>query len=146
MLTQTLINDMKAAMKKRDKVALNAIRMLRAAIKDYEIAQGKDADDQAVISLISKQAKKHKEAIIQFSEAGRDELAQKEEQELKTLEVYLPKQLSSEEIQSMVTQVVSEISAQGMKDMGNVMQKIRPMVVGKADMSLLSDIVKKALQ
>lgn len=146
MLTQTITNDMKAAMKRRDKVALNAIRMLRAAIKDYEIEHKTEADDQAVIMLISKQAKKHKEAILQFSEAGRDELVQKEKQELEVLAIYLPQQLSNEEIQGLVTQVISEINAQGMRDMGNVMQKIRPLVAGKADMSVLSHMVKEALQ
>jgi len=146
MLTQTIVNDMKQAMKSRNKVALNAIRMLRAAIKDYEIQERKEADDQAVIQLVTKLAKKHKEAIQQFSDAGRDELAEKERQELKTLEVYLPQQLAIEEVQQLIETAITESDAKGIRDMGKVMQQLRAKVAGKTDMSALSAMVKKALQ
>jgi len=146
MLTEVIISDMKQAMKKRDKIALNAIRMLRAAIKEYEIQEGTAADDQAVIQLVTKQAKKHKEAIQQFSDAGRDELAEKEKLELQTLEAYLPLQLTSDEVSALIQKSITDSGAKSMRDMGKVMKLLRPEVAGKTDMSVLSAKVKESLQ
>ncbi len=145
MLTQKITGDMKAAMKEKNKVALGVIRMLRAAIKDKEIELGKALEDADVIAIVSKCIKQRKDAATQYRDAGRPELAEKEEAEIKTLEAYLPEQMNDAEIQQLVADAVAEAGATSMKDMGKVMSIVRPKAQGKADMGKVSAAVKAAL-
>ena len=146
MLTQQITDDMKAAMKAKDTVALGAIRMLRAAIKDKEIELGKTAEEADVIAVISKLIKQRKDSASQYIDAGRPELAEKEEAEIKVLEVYMPEQMSDDEITAMVAEAVASTGASSMKDMGAVMAIVREKATGSADMGKVSAAVKAALQ
>ena len=147
MLIQRITDDMKAAMKAKDKIALGAIRMLRAAIKDKEIElKDKDIEETDIIGVISKLIKQRKDSATQFIDADRPELAEKENAEIKVLEVYMPEQMSDDEIAKLVADAVAEAGATSMKDMGKVMGIVRPKAAGNADMGKVSAAVKSALQ
>ena len=146
MLTQQITDDMKTAMKAKDSLALGAIRMLRSAIKDKEIELGRAAEDTDVIAVISKLIKQRKDSATQYTDANRPELAEKENAEIKVLEVYMPEQMSDAEIQAMVEAAIAEAGASSMKDMGSVMGIVRPKAQGNADMGKVSAAVKAALQ
>jgi len=145
MLIQQITDDMKTAMKAKDKVALGVIRMLRAAIKDKEIELGKALDNTEILAVITKLIKQRKDSATQYRDAGRPELAEKEEAEIKVLEVYLPEQMNDAEIQQLVANAIAEAGATSMKDMGKVMGIVRPKAQGKADMGKVSAEVKAAL-
>jgi len=146
MLTQQITNDMKTAMKAKDKLALGVIRMLRAAIKDKEIELGKTLEDTDTIAVISKLIKQRKDSATQYIDAGRPELAATENAEIKVLEIYMPEQMNDDEIQALVAAAVAETGATSMKDMGGVMGIVRDKAAGKADMGKVSAAVKAALQ
>ena len=146
MLTQQITDDMKTAMKAKDSLALGTIRMLRAAIKDKEIELGKDLEDTDVIAVISKMMKQRKDAANQYMDAERPELADKENAEIKVLEVYMPEQMSDDDIHALVAAAITETGATSMKDMGGVMGIVRAKAAGKADMGKVSAAVKAALQ
>ena len=146
MLIQQITDDMKTAMKAKNKVALGVIRMLRAAIKDKEIELGKALENTETLAVIGKLIKQRKDSATQYLEADRPELAEKEEAEIKVLEIYLPEQMNDAEIKQLVVDAVAEAGATSMKDMGKVMGIVRPKAQGKADMSKVSTEVKAALQ
>jgi len=146
MLTQQITDDMKTAMRAKDKLALGVIRMLRAAIKDKEIALGKALEDTDTIAVISKLIKQRKDSATQYMDADRPELAATENAEIKVLEVYMPEQMNDDEIQALVAAAVAETGATSMKDMGGVMGIVRGKAAGKADMGKVSAAVKAALQ
>ena len=146
MLTQQITDDMKTAMKAKDKLALGVIRMLRAAIKDKEIELGKTLEDTDTIAVISKLIKQRKDSATQYMDADRPELATTENAEIKVLEVYMPEQMDDDEIQALVAAAVAETGATSMKDMGGVMAIVRGKAAGKADMGKVSAAVKAALQ
>ena len=146
MLQQQITNDMKAAMKEGDKVKLGAIRMLRSAMKDKEIELGKPLGEEDVVSVVAKLIKQRKDSATQYSEAGREELAAKELEEIKVFEVYMPEQLSEEEVAKAVAEAIAATGAASMKDMGKVMGVIRPKLQGKADMGAVSALIKQQLQ
>jgi uncharacterized protein YqeY len=136
---------MQAAMKARDSLRLSAVRMARAAIKNREIDSRVEIDDQGAIDVISSLAKQRRESIRMYREGNRLELAEKEEQELSVLLEFLPKQLSPDEIDSLINQVITETGAQGAKDMGKVMKAVAPLTAGKADGKSVSEAVRKLL-
>ena len=144
-LKDQLNNAMKAAMKARDDLRLSAVRMVRSAIKNLEIDQKKELDDQGVISVISTLVKQRRESIRMYQEGNRPELAEKEEAELNILLDFLPTQMSLEEIEELVSRIISETGAQGPKDMGRVMKAVTPLTAGKADGKAVSDIVRDRL-
>jgi uncharacterized protein YqeY len=146
MLQQQITDDMKQAMKDGDKLKLGVIRMFRAALKDKEIELGKTLSEEDVVAVAVKMIKQRKDAANQYSEAGREDLAEKELEEAKVFEVYMPEQLSEEDVAKAVSQAISESSAESMKDMGKVMGIIRLKLQGKADMGLVSALIKKQLQ
>ncbi|MDX8404426.1 MAG: GatB/YqeY domain-containing protein [Mariprofundaceae bacterium] len=143
---QQITDEMKQAMKARDKLKLSAIRMLRAALKDKEIELGNALSEEDVIAVVGKMIKQRKDAASQYNEAGRDDLAAKEMEENRVFEAYMPEQLSEEEVAKVVSQAISESDAASMRDMGKVMGIIRPKLQGKADMGIVSALVKQQLQ
>ncbi|MDD2273335.1 MAG: GatB/YqeY domain-containing protein [Desulfuromonadaceae bacterium] len=146
MTLKTQLNDaMKAAMKARDDLRLSAVRMVRAAIKNREIETRAELDDQAVTDVISTMAKQRRESIRMYREGNRLELAEKEELELSVLLEFLPTQLSTEEIDTLVSQVILDIEASGAKDMGRVMKAVTPLTAGKADGKVVSNAVRRLL-
>ncbi|GAC1467867.1 MAG: GatB/YqeY domain-containing protein [Desulfuromonadaceae bacterium] len=144
-LKEQLNDAMKAAMKARDTLRLSAVRMVRAAIKNREIDARTELDDQAVTDVISTLAKQRRESIRMYREGNRLELAEKEELELAVLLEFLPSQLNLDEIDTLVRQVILEIEAHGVKDMGRVMKTVTPLTAGKADGKVVSDAVRRLL-
>jgi len=144
-LKEQLTNAMKTAMKARDNLRLSAVRMVLSALKNREIDQRKELDDQGVIEVISTLVKQRRESIRLYQEGKRPELAEKEEAELNILLTFLPEQMTPDEIDQLVTMVIQEIGAQGVKDMGRVMKAVTPLTAGKADGKAVSDAVRSRL-
>ncbi len=147
MLTQQIIDDMKTAMRAKDSLALGVIRMLRAAIKNKEIELNTpNIDDDIVLGVIGKLIKQRKDSVTQYMAAERADLAEKEQAEITVLEVYLPQQMSDQQISQLVADAVAQSGATSMKEMGQVMAIVRPQAQGFADMGKVSAQVKAALQ
>lgn len=144
-LKERINADMKTAMRAKDKARLGTIRLLQAAIKQREVDERIELDDAQVLAVLDKMVKQRRDSIEQFRQAGRDELAEKEEYELGVLQEYLPAALSDEELDALVDEAVAESGAQSIKDMGNVMGVLRPKVQGRADMGAVSAKVKARL-
>ena len=144
-IKDTLTNDMKEAMKAKEKDRLAVIRMVRGAIKQIEIDSKKELDDEAVIGVISKDVKMRKDSVEEFKKGGREDLVAKTEAEIAVLMPYLPQQLSEDEIRSLVQAAVEQVGASSPKDMGKVMGVLMPKVKGRADGKLVNTIVKEAL-
>lgn len=146
-LKETLMNDMKAAMKAKDegKQQLAVIRMVRAAIRQTEIDGQKELDDDAIISLISKEVKMRRDSIEEFKKGGREDLVAQNEAEIAILMPYLPQQLSEEELRKIIAEVVVTVGATSRKDMGKVMGALMPKIKGKADGKLVNTIVSELL-
>lgn len=138
-------NDVKDAMRAKDRARLTTLRMLQAAIKQREVDERIELDDAAVLAIIEKQIKQRREAAQQYSDAGRDELAQAEQAEIAIFEPYLPEQLSEAEIDAAIAQAIEASGASGMADMGKVMGQLKPQLQGKADMGQVSGRVKAQL-
>ena len=145
MLQEKLMNDLKAAMKGRDRLRQLVIQLARAGIKNAEIAQQKMLDDAGVLGVIAKEAKQRRESIAAFKKGNRPDLVAKEEAELAILLEYLPQQISREEIIAAARQVIKEVGAQGPGDKGKVMQKLMPQVKGKADGGDVNNVVTELL-
>ncbi len=144
-LKTQITDDMKSAMKAKDKETLGTIRMLTAAIKQIEVDERRELSDADVLSIVSKMIKQRKDAATQFAEADRQDLQQKELAEITIIEKYLPAQLSSAEVEDIVNTIIAETGAKGMQDMGKVMGLAKTKVAGQADMGQVSQIVKSAL-
>jgi uncharacterized protein len=143
---EKLMNDMKTAMREKDQVRLESIRFLQAAIKNREIEVRPNAitaDD--VLSVIKKMVKQRKESIEQYQSANRQDLVDKENAELKVIEGYLPAQMSKEQIEAIVVQVIAETKATSIKDMGTVMKAVIAKTAGAADNKLVSEAIKSKL-
>jgi uncharacterized protein len=146
MLEDRLKEDLKEAMKGGDKTAVSTIRMVISAIKNKKIELGiKEIDDPAVMSVIQKKAKQHKESIKQFTDAGREDLAKNEESELSVIVKYLPEPISESELCEIIDGIILEIEASSMKDMGKVMKLVTEKTEGRADGGTVSRIVKEKL-
>ena len=148
MLYEKLINDMKEAMKSKDKETLSTIRLLKSAIDLYKINNKMDrstVSDEVVIEIAAKQVKTHKESIIEFRNAGREDLAKKLEDEIKVIKNYLPEQLSEEEIEKVINDIFEKVKPTGRSDMGKIMKEVNILLKGKADMKTVSEIVMSKL-
>ena len=144
-LKQLITNDMKLAMKAKDKEALKAIRMILGEIKQKEIDERIELTDAQSVSIIQKMVKQRKDSIAQFSDAGRTDLVDIEEAELLIINNYMPKQLSKDEIEAAVNKAISETGADSMKDMGKLMGVLKGQLDGKADMGDVSKLIKAKL-
>ena len=144
-LKDQLNESMKTAMKARDDLRLSAVRMVRSMVKNREIDQKKELNDQEIIEVISTLVKQRRESIRMYREGNRPDLVEKEEAELEILLGFLPAQLSTAEIEALVDKIISETGAQGAKDMGRVMKALTPLTAGKADGKSVSDTVKQKL-
>jgi hypothetical protein len=144
-LREKINADIKDALKSGAKDKVSALRMLSAALKNKEIDKRRQLTDEEVIETIRALIKQRKDSIEQFTKGGRQDLADKETAEAVLLEVYLPQQLTREELEAMVREAVAQTGAQGARDMGKVMKALVPMAAGRADGKLLSELVKIAL-
>jgi uncharacterized protein YqeY len=137
--------DIKEAMRAKDTFKRDVLRNLSAAIKQIEVDERKELSDSDVEAILAKYAKQREDALNQFKEAGRDDLVAKEEKELEIVRSYLPKPLSDEELQEAVKNIISEVNATSMKDMGKIMGKIKASFGSRADGSKVNKIVKEIL-
>ena len=143
---KTRINDdVKTAMRSKDKQRLGTLRLLTAAIKQIEVDQRIELDDDNIVAIIEKMLKQRKDSIEQFEKAGRNELAEIEIKEVAILKEFMPEQLSDAEVETLIDEAIASTGAEAMKDMGAVMGILKPKLAGKADMGAVSGKIKAKL-
>ena len=140
-----LKDEMKNAMRAKDKLRLGVIRMALSAVKQAEIDHDTEATDENIIAVLTKMVKQRKESIKMFTDGGRDELAAKEAEEVSALEFFLPQPLTTAEISELIRNAINDSGAASMADMGKVMAVLKPLMQGKADMGAVSGQVRAAL-
>lgn len=144
-LKEQITEDMKNAMRAHDAAKLSTLRMLLAGIKQCEVDERIEPTDEVVTGVIGKLIKQRKDSVESYSKAGRQDLADKEQAEIEVLSVYLPKQMSEDEIKAVIAEAVAAAGVTGMAAMGKVMGAVKAKVAGKADMGKVSALVKAAL-
>ncbi len=144
MLKEQIDADLKAAMLAKDQLTLDTLRMLRARIKNEEIAKGKDFADEEIVAVIGSEVKKRKDSVTAYTEGNRPELAAKEQSEITVLQKYLPEQISEDEVRKIITETISGQTFQA-SDFGKAMALVMPKLKGRADGSLISKILKEKL-
>ena len=146
-LKEKLANGMKEAMKAREagKERLSVIRLVRGAIRQIEIDQRVELDDEGVLAVISKEVKQRRDSIEEFKKSGREDLVAQNEADIAILMEYLPAQLTEAEVKALVDEAVAAVGAKDPKDMGKVMKELMPKVKGKADGKLVNQLVKAAI-
>ena len=145
-LKQKLQEDLKSSMKNKDAIKKSVITLIRSSIKQYEVDNRVELQDDEIVDLIAKQLKQTRDSREEFAKAGRDDLVSKAEAEIEVLKEYLPQQLSEEELNEIVIATISEVGATSMKDMKQIMSSIMPKVKGRADGKLINELVRKNLQ
>jgi uncharacterized protein YqeY len=144
-LKSRLTEDMKAAMRSKDKPRLGVVRLVLAAIKQREVDERIELDDTQVLAVLDKMVKQRRDSVKQFSDAGRQELADQESYEISVLQEYLPAALDEAELEALIKDAISSTSAASMQDMGKVMGVLKPQVQGRADMGAVSQKIKQLL-
>lgn len=144
-LKSTLAEQMKAAMRAKDKIRLGTIRMIQAEIQRIEVDERTVLDDERILAVMDKMQKQRKDSITQYLAAERPELAEKEQQELEVIKTFLPQPLSETEIAQIIDDAIAASGASSMQDMGKVMALVKPQVQGRADMGSISGLVKQKL-
>jgi len=137
--------DFKSALKNKEVEKLSTLRLLKSAIKNYEIEQKNEVGDDDVIKIIQREIKQRKDSIESFSTSGRQGLADKEEKEMEILQKYMPEQLPDDELEKIIETAISEIGATSLVDMGKVMGKVMPQIAGRADGNHVSSKVREVL-
>lgn len=145
MLKERLLQDFKDAMKEKNELKKNTIMMIRAAILQIEKDTQKEVSENEIIEIISKELKKRKETLADIEKSGREDLINTVNEEIAVIKAYLPEELSREEIEKIVEETISEVGATTMKDMGKVMQAVKPKTAGRADNKVINDIVRAKL-
>lgn len=141
-----ILEDLKLAMKNQDKERLSVIRMVKGSIQMSELNKKHELTDEEVIEVISKEIKSRKDSINEFKKGGREDLVSKTQSEIDILSEYLPKQLTMEELNEVIDRVFEEVKPTSSKDMGKIMKELKPQVNGKADMGLVSKMVKEKIE
>ncbi len=144
-LKEQIDNALKEAIKNKDEVAKNALRGVITALKNKEKELKKELDEQDIIKVLSSQVKQRRDSIEQFRKGGREDLADKEEAEIKVLETFLPEAMSEEELLKLIEECIEETGAKTPKDMGKVMKLIMPKVAGRADGKKVNELVRAKL-
>ncbi|KEF38135.1 hypothetical protein M670_02553 [Schinkia azotoformans MEV2011] len=144
-LLERLTDDMKQAMRDKDKEKLSVIRMVKAALQNEAIKLGHDLSDEEELTVLNRELKQRKDSLLEFENAGRSDLADKLKAEIEILMIYMPEQLTEEEVEEIVKQTISETKASTKAEMGKVMGAIMPKVKGKADGTLVNRLVLKHL-
>jgi len=142
---QRIQEDMKAAMRAKDKQRLGVIRLMTAAIKQREVDERISLDDSQVIAALDKMLKQRRDSLAQYEQAGRQDLAEQEAFEIKVIQEYMPQPLSEAELTGLIETAITETGASTVKDLGKVMGFIKPKVQGRADMKVLSQTIKQRL-
>ena len=145
-LKDQLMEDLKSAMRDHDEIKKNTVTMIKAAILQVEKDKQITLDENQILEIISKEAKKRRESIEEFTNCGRQDLVEQTEKELETIKKYLPEALSAEELEQIVKDTIAEVGATCIKDMGKVMQAVKAKTTGRAYGKAINDIVKSLLQ
>ena len=146
MLKETLLEDLKSAMKEKDTVTKNTIQMARAAILQVEKDKQITLEDSDILTILAKEVKKRKDSLADYEKGGREDLVEQIKKEIQILEKYLPKPLSREELEKEIKEIVQEQNATSMKDMGKVMKVAKEKIGTRADGKEINEIVKSLLQ
>ena len=144
-LKEKLLSNMKEAMKSKDSVKLGTVRGVISAVKNQEIDLKKELSEEEIITIVSREVKKRKEAAVLYEKGNRPELKDKEIQEMKILQTYLPEQVSEKDLRRRIQEVIDETGAEGMKDFGKIMKTLVPEFKGKADNSLIKELANEYL-
>lgn len=145
MLKEKLMEDLKNAMKEKNEVRKSTITLIKAAILQVEKDTQKQLDDDAIIEIIAKEAKKRKDSLEDYQKSGREDLISQINSEIAVIKEYLPEELSVEELTKIIEETITELGATTMKDMGKVMQAVKAKTTGRADGKTINEIVKKLL-
>ncbi len=145
MLKEKLLEDLKNCMKEKNVVRKNVIQMVRAAILQVEKDKHITLEDEQIIDIIAKESKKRKDSLTDYEKSGREDLINEIKEEIAILAEYLPKQLSIEEVETIVKEVISEVGATSMKDMGKVMKSAKEKIGPASDGKTINEVVKKLL-
>jgi uncharacterized protein YqeY len=144
-LKARILEDVKNAMRARQREQLAALRLMTAAIKQKEVDERIELNDEQVLAVLDKMVKQRRESLEQYRQAGRDDLADKEQFELDLIQTYLPEPLSEQELAELIRTTIAEVGASNIRDMGSVMSALRGQVQGRADMKAVSQAVKAQL-
>ncbi len=145
MLKEKLLEDFKDAMKQKDELKKNTIMMVRAAILQIEKDTQKEVSEDQILDILSKEVKKRKDSLEDIMKSGREDLIKQVNDEIDIIKSYLPEELSPEELDKIIDEVIAEVQATSMKDMGKVMQAAKVKTAGRADNKVINEIVKKKL-
>ena len=145
MLKEKLLEDLKSAMKEKDEIKKNTVQMVRAAILQIEKDKAIEVSEEQIIEIIAKEVKKRKDAAIDFEKSGRQDLIEKNKQEIEILTTYLPKQLSKEEIETIVKDIIAKVNATSIKDMGKEMKAAKEKIGAGSDGKTINEVVKSLL-
>tara|TARA_B100001765_G_scaffold206944_1_gene164646 strand:+ start:237 stop:680 length:444 start_codon:yes stop_codon:yes gene_type:complete len=144
-LKEKLLSNMKEAMKSKDSVKLGTVRGVISAVKNQEIDLKKELSEEEILTIVSREVKKRKEAAVLYEKGNRPELKDKEIQEMKILQTYLPEQVSEKDLRHRIQEVIAETGAEGMKDFGKIMKTLVPEFKGKADNGLIKELANEYL-
>lgn len=144
-MRERILNDLKTAMKNQDKDTLKVIRMVKGSMQLEEINLKHELNDDEVINIISKEIKTRRDSIEEFKKGNRQDLVDETSKEIDILMNYMPEQLSYEEVDSIIDDIISKVEPKGMQDMGKVMGMISPLVKGKADLGIVSSKIREKL-
>ena len=144
-LKEKLLLNMKEAMKSKDSVKLGTVRGVISAVKNQEIDLKKELSEEEILTIVSREVKKRKEASVLYEKGNRPELKDKEIQEMKILQTYLPEQVSEKDLRHRIQEVIAETGAEGMKDFGKIMKTLVPEFKGKADNGLIKELANEYL-
>ena len=145
MLKEKLLEDLKMSMKEKNEVRKNAVQMVRAAILQVEKDNGITIEDEKIIQIIAKEVKKRKDSLDDYIKGGREDIVKQVEEEISILSEYLPKQLSKEDIEKMVKEIIEQVGAESIKDMGKVMKEAKEKIGARADGKAINEVVKELL-
>lgn len=144
-LKDRLMDDLKESMKNKEQVRKSVVTLIRAAAKQREVDERVELSDQDILDIISKQVKQRKDALEEFKKAEREDLVLQTEHEIDILMQYLPEQLTDEELEVIIKDIIAQVGASSMKDMGKIMGKAMPIVNGRADGKRINESAKKIL-
>lgn len=144
-MKEKLLNDLKEAMKNKDKEKLSVIRMVKGAIQLEEINKKSELTDDEIVNIIAKQIKTRKESIAEFEKGNRDDLISQTQSEIDILNIYMPEQMSEEEVMQIIEEAFGEVNPTSVKDMGKLMGIISPKVRGKADLGFVNKVIREKL-
>lgn len=144
-MRQTILNDLVSTMKAQDKEKLSVLRMVKGAVQLEEINVKHELNDDEMITILGRQIKTRKESILEFQKGNRQDLIDATQKEIDILSKYMPEQMSAEEIDKVITDAFNKINPTGPSDMGKIMGMVNPILKGKADMSMVSKVIKERL-